>query len=199
MNSLGGAPINPFPSPILKTTPEKVYCSSTKSRDIRLFIALLYNGAIVQLNRDFMPKIHFKISIKSFEHSTLQSAREKVEQLCLSIDSGGILPLHHLQDPVLHVMQPIQSSQAAVDVSKRSKIHSSFPLPSSKKRFTLIRSPHIDKKSREQFQLQTYRVKIETAPYTMEKAWLLLLLLKNTELLGVETKLVISYSTTFCT
>ncbi|MBX2846653.1 MAG: 30S ribosomal protein S10 [Saprospiraceae bacterium] len=32
-----------------------------------------------------------------------------------------------------------------------------IPLPTEKKKFTVLRSPHVNKKSREQFQLSTYK------------------------------------------
>lgn len=133
-----------------------------------------------------MVDVHFKISIKSFEHSTLQPAKEKIEEVCLFINSVELLP------------QSIQLSGVLLNVAKKKKTHSSVSLPSSKKKFTLLKSPHIDKKSREQFQLLTYKTKIETASYNRGRACLLLLLLKNSELRGVETKIAINYSTPFC-
>ena len=36
-----------------------------------------------------------------------------------------------------------------------------IPLPNHRRVFTLLRSPHIDKKSREQFQLVTHKTKLE--------------------------------------
>ena len=38
-----------------------------------------------------------------------------------------------------------------------SEIMGPVPLPNNKKCFTVLRSPHIDKKSREQFELTTHR------------------------------------------
>jgi small subunit ribosomal protein S10 len=149
----------------------------------------------IQLKRYLMPEVYFKISIKSFEHSALQPAKEKIEELSLLVDSRG----HHLVMPA-STQLPCSAceARAAPDAPKRRKVGSSISLPSSKKRFTVLKSPHIDKKSREQFQLQTHKAKIETACYSKDKACLLLLLLKNSELMGVEVKLAISYSTPFC-
>ncbi len=133
-----------------------------------------------------MPEVYFKISIKSFEHSALQPAIEKIEELCVLVDSRGA------------PTRSMQLTEAATDLPPRGGLHSVIPLPSSKKRFTLLRSPHIDKKSREQFQLQTHKAQVEAAPCSRDKACLLLLLLKNSEMVGVEVKLAISYSTPFC-
>ena len=38
-----------------------------------------------------------------------------------------------------------------------SQVLGPVPLPNKKKRFTVLRSPHIDKKSREQFELTTHK------------------------------------------
>ena len=139
-----------------------------------------------------MPTIYFKISIKSFEHSALQLAKEKIEELSLLMESREAPP-RSIQLPC-----SARGARAVPDAPKKGKAHSSISLPSSKKRFTLLKSPHIDKKSREQFQLQTHKAKIETACSSREEACLLLLLLKNSELVGVEVKLAINYSTPFC-
>jgi small subunit ribosomal protein S10 len=46
-----------------------------------------------------------------------------------------------------------------VDTAKRTgaKVHGPIPLPTRIERFTVLRSPHVDKKSREQFELRTHR------------------------------------------
>lgn len=140
-----------------------------------------------------MPKIYFKISIKSFEGSALQLAKEKIEELSLLMESR-VAPPRSIQLPC----STYETTRAVRNASKEEKAGSSISLPSSKKRFTLLKSPHIDKKSREQFQLETHKAKIETACSSREEACLLLLLLKNSELMGVEVKLAINYSTPFC-
>ncbi len=38
-----------------------------------------------------------------------------------------------------------------------SQVLGPVPLPNKKKRFTVLRSPHIDKKSREQFEVRTHK------------------------------------------
>lgn len=46
-----------------------------------------------------------------------------------------------------------------VDTAKRTgaKVIGPIPLPTVKNRFTVLRSPHVDKKSREQFEVRTYK------------------------------------------
>ena len=52
-----------------------------------------------------------------------------------------------------------QSAQEIVDTAKRthSEVHGPIPLPTRIERYTVLRSPHIDKKSREQFEIRTHK------------------------------------------
>jgi small subunit ribosomal protein S10 len=51
------------------------------------------------------------------------------------------------------------STSEIVVTAKRTgaRVHGPVPLPNKTERFTVLRSPHIDKKSREQFELQTHK------------------------------------------
>ena len=52
-----------------------------------------------------------------------------------------------------------QSALEIVDTAKRSgaQVHGPIPLPTRIERYTVLRSPHIDKKSREQFEIRTHK------------------------------------------
>ncbi|MBP6943803.1 MAG: 30S ribosomal protein S10 [Candidatus Omnitrophica bacterium] len=52
-----------------------------------------------------------------------------------------------------------QSAAEIVETAKRTgaKVLGPIPMPTEKETFTVLRSPHIDKKSREQFQLKTHK------------------------------------------
>jgi small subunit ribosomal protein S10 len=52
-----------------------------------------------------------------------------------------------------------QSTQEIVATAKRSgaQVAGPIPLPTMKNRFTVNRSPHVDKKSREQFEVRTHK------------------------------------------
>ena len=52
-----------------------------------------------------------------------------------------------------------QSTQEIVNTAKRTgaDVRGPIPLPTRKERFTVLRSPHIDKKSREQFEIRTHK------------------------------------------
>lgn len=52
-----------------------------------------------------------------------------------------------------------QSAVEIVDTAKRTgaMVSGPVPLPTRKEIFTVLRSPHVDKKSREQFQMKTHK------------------------------------------
>ena len=52
-----------------------------------------------------------------------------------------------------------QSTTEIVETAKRTgaRLAGPIPLPTSKNKWTVLRSPHVDKKSREQFELKTHK------------------------------------------
>ena len=52
-----------------------------------------------------------------------------------------------------------QSTSEIVDTAKRTgaNVAGPIPLPTSRNRITVLRSPHVDKKSREQFEMRTHK------------------------------------------
>jgi len=65
-----------------------------------------------------------------------------------------------------------QSALDIVQTAKRTgaRVSGPVPLPTRIERFTVLRSPHIDKKSREQFEMRTHKRLIyitEATPKTM--------------------------------
>ncbi len=52
-----------------------------------------------------------------------------------------------------------QSVSEIVNTAKRTgaQVRGPIPLPTRKEKFTVLRSPHIDKKSREQFEIRTHK------------------------------------------
>ena len=55
-----------------------------------------------------------------------------------------------------------------VEVAKRTgaKVSGPVPLPTRIERYTVLRSPHVDKKSREQFEIRTHRRVIDLTELT---------------------------------
>ena len=52
-----------------------------------------------------------------------------------------------------------QSASEIVDTAKRTgaQVAGPIPLPTIKTKYTVLRSPHVDKKSREQFEIRTHK------------------------------------------
>jgi len=52
-----------------------------------------------------------------------------------------------------------QAAQDIVETAKRTgaKVHGPIPLPTRREDYTVLRSPHIDKKSRDQYQTKTHK------------------------------------------
>ena len=66
-----------------------------------------------------------------------------------------------------------QSALEIVDTAKRTgaRLAGPIPLPTSKNKWTVLRSPHVDKKSREQFEIRTHKRLIdilEPTPQTVD-------------------------------
>ncbi|RKY29306.1 MAG: 30S ribosomal protein S10 [Planctomycetota bacterium] len=52
-----------------------------------------------------------------------------------------------------------QSATEIVNTAQRTgaRVHGPVPLPTRIERYTVLRSPHVDKKSREQFEIRTHK------------------------------------------
>ena len=66
-----------------------------------------------------------------------------------------------------------QSAASVVETAKRTgaKVSGPIPLPTRMERYTVLRSPHVDKKSREQFEIRTHKRLIdilEPTPKTVD-------------------------------
>ena len=66
-----------------------------------------------------------------------------------------------------------QSTSEIVSTARRTgaKIRGPIPLPTSLNRFTVLKGPHVDKKSREQFEMRTHKRVldiVEPTPQTVD-------------------------------
>ena len=63
-----------------------------------------------------------------------------------------------------------QSAKDIVDVARRTgaQVSGPVPLPPRRSLFTVLRSPHVDKKSREQFEIRIHKRLIEISNATAE-------------------------------
>src|SRR5690348_14367024 len=70
-------------------------------------------------------------------------------------------------------------------------------LPTKRRLYTVLRSPHIDKKSREQFQFTRYKIQFSSQFHSISNSILFLFLLKNAEFPGVEIQISLLYNSYF--
>ncbi len=66
-----------------------------------------------------------------------------------------------------------QSATEIVEIARRTgaRVSGPVPLPTSISRYTVLRSPHVDKKSREQFEIRTHKRLVdilEPTPQTVD-------------------------------
>jgi ribosomal protein S10 len=122
-----------------------------------------------------MEKTSIRVTIKSFQQPAIETAITKLTQLVRLQESIHRISLYTKQE-------------------KREK-SSCTALPPSIKRFTVLRSPHIDKKSREQFLQKSVAATMCFPPTTAKTAPLLLALLKNSQLMGVQLRIRVVLTT----
>ena len=60
------------------------------------------------------------------------------------------------------------STHEIVNTAKRTgaQVRGPVPLPTDMKKFTILRSPHVDKKSQEQFEMRTHKRLIDIVEWT---------------------------------
>jgi len=63
-----------------------------------------------------------------------------------------------------------QSTNEIVNTAKRTgaNVRGPIPLPTNMRRFTVLRGPHIDKKSREQFEMRTHKRLLDYRSHTSD-------------------------------
>ena len=140
-----------------------------------------------------MVQFSIKIHIKSFETSTLQATKAQIERIC------STLLLEKQNSSASLIVDSLLADKQQGVVGKRKQNGFAFytSFPSSEKKLTVLRSPHIDKKSREQFQRHVYKSQISVSSGNREIPSLLLFLLKNSEFPGVQLKIASKFSTPF--
>lgn len=115
-----------------------------------------------------MEKTLIRVTIKSFQQSAIEIAITKLIQLA------------RLQESIHRI--------SLCKKQERQEKWSCTALPPSTRRFTVLRSPHIDKKSREQFLQKSVAATMCFPPTAARVAPLLLALLKNSQLAGVQLR-----------
>lgn len=80
-------------------------------------------------------------------------------------------------------------------------LHSRVILPERKTQYTVIRSPHVDKHSREQYEKRTYHAIVEWTPISLKyqhSIHTLVRILQFVSYTGVELEIRVCYSTGLC-
>ena len=124
-----------------------------------------------------MDKVSIKITIKSSQQSAVEAASLKVAELAT-------------------LQKFINVATFGNETGENGK-SSRTGLPPSISRFTVLRSPHIDKKSREQFQHRTVAIAVLLPPMVISTVPLLLAALKNSQVVGVHLRVTVAFSTGF--
>ena len=75
---------------------------------------------------------------------------------------------------------------------------SKIELPEKKKKITVLRSPHIDKKSQEQFEIRNYKTNIIFKIKQVNTSLIFLEILKNSNMFGVEIEISLKFKGYLC-
>lgn len=96
---------------------------------------------------------------------------------------------YYIKKSVIHLSKTIQKWNIPLIQIK------CIPLPEDRKKITLLKSPHVHKKAREQFELLTKKSRIEICTKTEKQALLIVLLLVYSQFPGVEMQVGVQYCT----
>lgn len=121
-------------------------------------------------------KVH--IYLKSFDNHYIHTSINKILQITNYLKTFSDLSNRRFEEPSV-------SSQKVIS------------LPTLKKKLTVLRSPHIDKKSREQFEWTRNKKSIFLDFQKISVFSLFLFLLKNSSFPGVQIEIYLKHST-FC-
>ena len=140
-----------------------------------------------------MTQIH--VIIKSFQWYQIKNTILFIKkiQFLLNYPLAGARPCQN--NDSLFLCQPTQGWLAKKRGNGAYKINkiSFTSFPKKRKLFTVLRSPHIDKKSREQFQFVSHKLKLVLNEKNDSKTNLFIFLLKNSEFPGVEMEIILNY------
>ncbi len=137
------------------------------------------------------------ITIKCFEQYYLTNTIILLKKLhFLFISKKKAFKIKNLKQKKLTLNADLKALQLK---NENLPLYSSISLPKKRKLFTILRSPHIDKKSREQFEFKSYKKKLFFGfmDSDIKKCFapLLIFLIKNSDFPGVELEISFSYST----
>lgn len=136
-----------------------------------------------------------KVGLKSFQTRSIQRCEYQIGQI-----------VHYLKEsPALYQsmreFNPGTGNRNKVLNDKKSTLMRGFfsttPLPTLVKKITTLRSPHIDKKSREQFEWKREKAQIHFYLNSVSQISLVLFILMHSRFPGVELEIGIESKTYF--
>ena len=136
------------------------------------------------------------IYCKSFDTLCLSASIRKILSVNQSPEKSTLntCNLNLVGDQGKTVNHPYAQKGLPVGFSLQSTC---FALPVVKKKYTLLRSPHVHKKSREQFEWTRYKSSIRLFFDTRNEVYLFLFGLKNGVFPGVQVHVSLQHSTVY--
>lgn len=132
-----------------------------------------------------------EISLKTFEHIFIEKAHNQINTILQ-------LSHNHSQSNKSHFNEDFQSNQdRSPKVQAKPGLYDRptfqfivCPLPLKMARYTVIRSPHIDKKSRDQFEIRQYKAILKhQGQWSLRNLHFFLENLKHTKFHGVQMQI----------
>jgi ribosomal protein S10 len=141
-----------------------------------------------------MTQIH--VTIKSFQWYQIKNTILFIKKIQFLLNYRSMTnPPTKIEKQSNTVTSSVALQRKKQRKNRRCKINkmSFTSFPKKRKLFTVLRSPHIDKKSREQFQFVFHKLKLVLNGKNDNKTNLFIFLLKNSEFPGVEMEIILNY------
>jgi ribosomal protein S10 len=141
-----------------------------------------------------MTQIH--VTIKSFQWYQIKNTILFIKKIQFLLNYRSMTnPPTKIEKQSNTVTSSVALQRKGQRKNRRCKINkiSFTSFPKKRKLFTVLRSPHIDKKSREQFQFVFHKLKLVLNGKNDNKTNLFIFLLKNSEFPGVEMEIILNY------
>ena len=147
------------------------------------------------------------INLNSFDYMYIEKAKKQIVNTILFLESMSPLFAKSAQPSQSSWVQhrvtslspklTLQGGKTDLDSNIVNFTKKIIPLPTSRNKLTILTSPHIDKKSREQFESRCNKIRIQTRMRNSRKTYYFLTLLKNLKISGVEITISLRFASFF--
>ena len=130
-----------------------------------------------------------KVGLKSFQTHSMQKCKYQIGRIACDLKQSKTL-----------FSRDWEKRRGSLSNRENQKVKTDFgitSLPTLVKKITLLRSPHIDKKSREQFEWKREKAQINIDLSSVQQISLLLFILTHSRFPGVEIEIGIESTTYF--